>query len=124
MNKVYSNRSTHILSHKDIETTVILNTFLALKIIFFFQHFSSPHKSVKGSGPCASRLCKAAFLHRFRDIGNALKSRQMLQAPNYLAAKRLGLKYQEAKRIFRQFCDKTGLGNWVRKPTEIDTFQK
>lgn len=85
---------------------------------------SSPHRSLKTPGPCASRLCKAAFLYRFREIGNALKNRQMLQAPNYLAAKRLGQTYQQVKQTFRQFCSKTGLGNWVRKPAEIDGFQK
>ena len=79
---------------------------------------------MKTPGPCASRLCKAAFLHRFREIGNALKNRQMLQAPNYLAAKTLGQRYQQVKQIFRQFCAKTGLGNWVRKPAEVDGFQK
>ena len=78
---------------------------------------------MKTPGPCASRLCKAGFLFRFREIGRLLKSRDMMQAPNYQAAKELDSDYQEAKKVFRQFTHKIGLGHWVCKPKEFEQFK-
>ncbi|XP_052799737.1 adenosine deaminase domain-containing protein 1-like [Mya arenaria] len=82
----------------------------------------SPFRSTKNPGLCSSRLCKAGFLFRFRDIGKLLKSRDMLQAPNYQAAKELDVDYQEAKKVFRNFTHKIGLGHWIQKPKEIEQF--
>ncbi|XP_045171762.2 adenosine deaminase domain-containing protein 1-like isoform X2 [Mercenaria mercenaria] len=84
----------------------------------------SPFRSTKNQGLCASRLCKAAFLFRFRDIGKVLKNRDMCVAPNYIEAKFLADNYQEVKQKFRHFTHKMGLGHWIQMPKEISMFEK
>lgn len=85
---------------------------------------TSPFRSTKNPGPCSSRLCKAAQLHRFRDIGQQLQKSDVLEIPNYSAAKQLALNYQEAKQIFKKFAHNIGLGHWIKMPQEIDSFQQ
>ncbi|KAK3608690.1 hypothetical protein CHS0354_034094 [Potamilus streckersoni] len=85
----------------------------------------SPHRSNAATKePCASRLCKAAILFRFREIANMLKKIRFLQAPDCYTAKLMAKQYQQAKVTFKQHCALIGLGNWVKKPAEVDYFTK
>ncbi|KAL4224333.1 adenosine deaminase [Mactra antiquata] len=84
----------------------------------------SPFRSIGSNGLCASRLCKAAFLFRFRDMGNTLKNREISLARNYMEAKSVAKEYQSAKNKFREFCHVIGLGHWIQVPKEINGFAK
>lgn len=88
------------------------------------QYSRSPFRSTKNQGLCASRLCKAAFLFRFRELGRILNHRDMASAPNYFQAKSLAEDYQEVKQKFRHFTHKMGLGHWIQMPKEISMFDK
>ncbi|XP_076108271.1 adenosine deaminase domain-containing protein 1-like isoform X2 [Mytilus galloprovincialis] len=72
----------------------------------------------------ASRLCKAGFLHRYKEIAKLTSQNQLLQVPTYSAAKQMNKNYQRAKQAFRKHCHDIGIGNWVRKPVEVDQFVK
>ncbi|XP_062574046.1 adenosine deaminase domain-containing protein 1-like [Saccostrea cucullata] len=81
----------------------------------------SPHQA----GPTgASRLCKAGFLHRFKELSKVTKQHQLLNFASYSAAKQSSQAYQTAKHAFRQHCAMIGIGEWVRLPPEVDLFQK
>lgn len=82
---------------------------------------SSPHVA----GPTgASRLCKAGFLHRFRELAKLTKQHQLYNLASYASAKKSSQKYQTAKHAFRRHCAQIGIGEWVKVPPEIDLFQK
>ena len=88
-------------------------------MIFYFH--SSPH--IAGQTK-ASRLCKAGFLHRFKELAKVTKMYQLLNFASYAAAKQCCRPYQKAKHAFRQHCAQIGIGEWIKVPSEIDRFQK
>lgn len=66
--------------------------------IRYFPFYSSPHVA----GPTgASRLCKAGFLHRFRELAKLTKQHQLYNLASYASAKKSSQKYQTAKHAFR-----------------------
>ncbi|OWF55331.1 adenosine deaminase domain-containing protein 1-like [Mizuhopecten yessoensis] len=81
----------------------------------------SPHKAGANG---ASRLCKAAFLHRFKELAKATEQYQLLQIPSFTAAKQTAKNYQAAKQAFYSHCVQIGVGKWNRKPKEVDSFGK
>ena len=70
------------------------------------------------------RLCKAGFLHRFKELAKLTSQKNLLTVPNYVTAKHINKDYQRAKQAFRKHCFQIGIGNWVRKPDEVDQFVK
>ncbi|KAF6037789.1 hypothetical protein EB796_003909 [Bugula neritina] len=72
----------------------------------------------------ASRLCKAGFLHRYRELSKISGKQHLLGAGNYLDAKKLNAKYEEAKKTFRDLIKERGYGHWVTKPVEQGLFKK
>jgi len=72
----------------------------------------------------ASRLCKAGFLHRFRELAKVADRTDLLRAPNYRDAKKLNEVYEAAKNVFRTQLRDRGYGYWVTKPVEQELFKQ
>uniref|UniRef100_H3D6A0 Adenosine deaminase domain containing 1 (testis-specific) n=2 Tax=Tetraodon nigroviridis TaxID=99883 RepID=H3D6A0_TETNG len=79
----------------------------------------SPFKS--GSA-LASRLCKAAMLHRFRLVAKESQRQELLAASSYREAKRMAKPYQEAKSMLRAHLLQQGFGSWPVKVAVSDNF--
>ncbi|XP_054648866.1 adenosine deaminase domain-containing protein 1 isoform X3 [Dunckerocampus dactyliophorus] len=79
----------------------------------------SPFKS--GSA-LASRLCKAAMLHRFKLVAKEAERQELLATSSYREAKRMSKPYQEAKNMLRAFLLQQGYGSWPDKIMVSDTF--
>ncbi|XP_049606001.1 adenosine deaminase domain-containing protein 1 isoform X1 [Syngnathus scovelli] len=79
----------------------------------------SPFKS----GPAlASRLCKAAMLHRFKLVAKEANRQDLLATSSYRDAKRAAKTYQEAKTILRTYLKQQGFGSWPDKNMVSDDF--
>ncbi|KAK5864426.1 hypothetical protein PBY51_015669 [Eleginops maclovinus] len=79
----------------------------------------SPFKS--GSA-CASRLCKAAMLHRFKLVAKEAKRQELLETSSYSEAKKMAKAYQEAKNVLREYLLQQGFGAWPVKVSVSDDF--
>nr|XP_043896670.1 adenosine deaminase domain-containing protein 1 isoform X1 [Solea senegalensis] len=79
----------------------------------------SPFKS--GSA-LASRLCKAAMLHRFKLVAKEAQRQDLLATSSYREAKRMAKSYQEAKNVLREYLSQQGFGSWLVKLSVIDNF--
>ncbi|KAK3087990.1 hypothetical protein FSP39_013122 [Pinctada imbricata] len=81
----------------------------------------SPHQSGQTR---ASRLCKAGFLHRFKELMKVSKQTQFMCHASYCGAKQASTAYQAAKAAFKAHCSQIGVGAWVKKPRDLEIFQK
>ncbi|XP_077388162.1 adenosine deaminase domain-containing protein 1 isoform X2 [Festucalex cinctus] len=79
----------------------------------------SPFKS--GSA-LASRLCKAAMLHRFKLVAKEAKREDLLATSSYGEAKSAAKPYQQAKNMLRTYLMQQGFGSWPEKPMVSDNF--
>ncbi|XP_040904353.1 adenosine deaminase domain-containing protein 1 [Toxotes jaculatrix] len=79
----------------------------------------SPFKS--GSA-LASRLCKAAMLHRFKLVAKEAQRQDLLATSSYREAKRMAKPYQEAKNMLRAYLLQQGFGSWLVKASVSDNF--
>ncbi|XP_054453802.1 adenosine deaminase domain-containing protein 1 [Anoplopoma fimbria] len=79
----------------------------------------SPFKS--GSA-LASRLCKAAMLHRFKLVAKEAQRQDLLATSSYREAKRMAKPYQEAKNVLRAYLLQQGFGPWLVKVSVSDNF--
>ncbi|XP_076595901.1 adenosine deaminase domain-containing protein 1 [Chaetodon auriga] len=79
----------------------------------------SPFKS--GSA-LASRLCKAAMLHRFKLVAKEAQRQDLLATSSYREAKRMAKPYQEAKNVLRAYLLQQGFGSWLVKLSISDNF--
>ncbi|XP_060936104.1 adenosine deaminase domain-containing protein 1 [Limanda limanda] len=79
----------------------------------------SPFKS--GSG-LASRLCKAAMLHRFKLVAIEAQRQDLLATSSYREAKRMAKPYQEAKTMLRTYLSQQGFGSWLVKLSVEENF--
>ncbi|XP_026213865.1 adenosine deaminase domain-containing protein 1 [Anabas testudineus] len=79
----------------------------------------SPFKS--GSA-LASRLCKAAMLHRFKLVAKEAQRKDLLTTISYREAKRMAKPYQEAKNVLRAYLLQQGFGSWLVKLSVSDNF--
>ncbi|XP_061582475.1 adenosine deaminase domain-containing protein 1 [Cololabis saira] len=79
----------------------------------------SPFKS--GSA-LASRLCKAAMVHRFKLVAKEAKRPDLLATSSYREAKRMAKPYQEAKSMLRAYLSQQGFGSWLEKVSVSDNF--
>uniref|UniRef100_A0A673A4N7 Adenosine deaminase domain containing 1 (testis-specific) n=1 Tax=Sphaeramia orbicularis TaxID=375764 RepID=A0A673A4N7_9TELE len=80
----------------------------------------SPFKS--GSA-LASRLCKAAMLHRFMLVAKEAQRQDLLSTRSYREAKKMAKPYQEAKNILRAYLLQQGFGSWPVKLSVSDNFR-
>ncbi|CAK6965337.1 adenosine deaminase domain-containing protein 1 [Scomber scombrus] len=79
----------------------------------------SPFKS----GPAlASRLCKAAMLHRFKLVAKEAQRQDLLATSSYREAKRMAKPYQEAKNVLKAYLLQQGFGSWLVKLSVSDNF--
>uniref|UniRef100_A0A8C2ZE33 Adenosine deaminase domain containing 1 (testis-specific) n=1 Tax=Cyclopterus lumpus TaxID=8103 RepID=A0A8C2ZE33_CYCLU len=79
----------------------------------------SPFKS----GPAlASRLCKAAMLHRFKLVAKDAQREDLLATISYREAKRMAKPYQEAKNVLRAYLQQQGFGAWLVKLSVRENF--
>uniref|UniRef100_A0A1A8R7W7 Adenosine deaminase domain containing 1 (Testis-specific) n=1 Tax=Nothobranchius rachovii TaxID=451742 RepID=A0A1A8R7W7_9TELE len=79
----------------------------------------SPFKS----GPAlASRLCKAAMLHRFKLAAKEAERQDLLTTRSYREAKMVAKPYQEAKSVLRDHLCKKGYGSWLKKVSVSENF--
>uniref|UniRef100_A0A8C4ES07 Adenosine deaminase domain containing 1 (testis-specific) n=1 Tax=Dicentrarchus labrax TaxID=13489 RepID=A0A8C4ES07_DICLA len=72
----------------------------------------SPFKS---GTALASRLCKAAMLHRFKLVAKEAQRQDLLATSSYREAKRMAKPYQEAKNVLRAYLSQQGFGSWLVK---------
>ncbi|CAI5653068.1 unnamed protein product [Oreochromis niloticus] len=79
----------------------------------------SPFKS--GSA-LASRLCKAAMMHRFRLVAKEAQRTDLLATSTYREAKMMAKPYQEAKNVLRAYLLQKGFGSWQDKVLVSDNF--
>ncbi|XP_029297565.1 LOW QUALITY PROTEIN: adenosine deaminase domain-containing protein 1 [Cottoperca gobio] len=79
----------------------------------------SPFKS--GSA-LASRLCKAAMLHRFKLVAKEAQRQELLATSSYREAKRMAKPYQEAKNVLRAYLLQQGFGSWPLKVSVSENF--
>ncbi|XP_051915746.1 adenosine deaminase domain-containing protein 1 [Hippocampus zosterae] len=79
----------------------------------------SPFKS--GSA-LASRLCKAAMLHRFKLVAKEANRQDLLATISYKEAKTMAKSYQEAKNLLRTYLMQQGFGSWPVKPMVSGNF--
>jgi hypothetical protein len=91
--------------------------------VYLQYSFRSPHKSLQSEN-CPSRLCKAGFFHRFKDLAKVAQQPHLLNVVSYANAKQSSHVYQTAKHAFRRHCAQIGIGEWVAMPPEVDLFQK
>ncbi|XP_026186731.1 adenosine deaminase domain-containing protein 1 [Mastacembelus armatus] len=70
----------------------------------------------------ASRLCKAAMLHRFKLVAKEAQKQDQLSASSYREAKRMAKPYQEAKNMLRAYLLQQGFGSWLVKLSVSDSF--
>ncbi|TNN58746.1 Adenosine deaminase domain-containing protein 1 [Liparis tanakae] len=79
----------------------------------------SPFKSCPA---LASRLCKAAMLHRFKLVAKDAQRDDLLAASSYREAKRMAKPYQEAKSVLRAYLLEQGFGPWLVKLSVRENF--
>ncbi|XP_065815032.1 adenosine deaminase domain-containing protein 1 [Labrus bergylta] len=79
----------------------------------------SPFKS--GSA-LASRLCKAAMLHRFKLVAKEAQRQDLLATGSYREAKKMAKPYQEAKNVLRAYLLQQGFGSWLAKLSVSENF--
>ncbi|KAM9357356.1 adenosine deaminase domain-containing protein 1 [Symphorus nematophorus] len=79
----------------------------------------SPFKS--GSA-LASRLCKAAMLHRFKLVAKEAQRQDLLATSSCREAKRMAKPYQEAKNVLKTYLLQQGFGSWLVKLSVSDNF--
>ncbi|XP_070692526.1 adenosine deaminase domain-containing protein 1 [Pempheris klunzingeri] len=79
----------------------------------------SPFKS--GSA-LASRLCKAAMLHRFKLVAKEAQRQDLLATSTYREAKMMAKSYQEAKNVLKAYLLQQGFGSWLVKLSVSDNF--
>ncbi|XP_028271598.1 adenosine deaminase domain-containing protein 1 [Parambassis ranga] len=76
----------------------------------------------KTGSALASRLCKAAMLHRFKLVAKDAQRQDLLATSSYREAKRMAKPYQEAKSMLRAYLLRQGFGSWLDKFAVSDNF--
>ena len=72
----------------------------------------------------ASRLCKAGFLFRVREIARLLKRSELVNCSRYAEVKSTSRDYQNAKLLLYSSLSSAQRGGWVKKPRELELFAK
>ena len=69
-------------------------------------------------------MCKAGFLHRFRELARTTKQHSLLELRTYADVKGAAHDYQKAKLVLYDHLDGAGKGRWLTKPPELAMFEK
>ncbi|XP_050408955.1 adenosine deaminase domain-containing protein 1 [Patella vulgata] len=85
---------------------------------------TTPLSPFKSGRMMASRLCKASFLFRYKDMAKSSSKAYLKEVPTYETAKRHSVYYQQAKHALHQHSIEAGIGVWVKKPIEVESFDK
>uniref|UniRef100_A0A8D3A609 Adenosine deaminase domain-containing protein 1 n=1 Tax=Scophthalmus maximus TaxID=52904 RepID=A0A8D3A609_SCOMX len=89
----------------------------SLEVVDGLQGKTIEESPFKSGSALASRLCKAAMLHRFKMVAKEAQRPDLLAATSYREAKGMAKAYQEAKRVLRAYLLQQGFGLWLVKPS-------
>ncbi|XP_046337714.1 adenosine deaminase domain-containing protein 1-like isoform X2 [Haliotis rufescens] len=89
-----------------------------------FTGKTTPMSPFKTGASMASRLCKAGFMARFREVAKVAGKPYLLMVSTFHEAKQRAGEYQVAKCAMCEHCVQAGIGCWVAKPAQIEFFSK
>ncbi|XP_046583472.1 adenosine deaminase domain-containing protein 1-like isoform X2 [Haliotis rubra] len=89
-----------------------------------FTGKTTPMSPFKTGASMASRLCKAGFMARFRELAKVSPKPHLLKISTFHEAKQKASEYQVSKRAMCEHCVQAGIGCWVAKPAQIEYFSK
>ncbi|KAF6723295.1 Adenosine deaminase domain-containing protein 1 [Oryzias melastigma] len=111
-----SNQLTHCINWSEGDST--------LEVVDGLEGKTVEESPFKSGTTLASRLCKAAMLHRFKLVAKEAERQDLLVASSYREAKRMAKPYQEAKSVLRAYLCQKGFGSWLEKFSVSDNFSK
>ncbi|XP_069388200.1 adenosine deaminase domain-containing protein 1 [Paralichthys olivaceus] len=94
----------------------------SLEVVDGLQGKTIEESPFKSGSALASRLCKAAMLHRFKLVAKEAQRQDLLATSSYREAKRMAKPYQEAKTILRTYLSQQGFGSWLVKRSVGENF--
>ncbi|XP_034037257.1 adenosine deaminase domain-containing protein 1 [Thalassophryne amazonica] len=94
----------------------------SLEIVDGLEGKTVEESPFKSGSALASRLCKAAMLHRFKLVAKEAQRQDLLTTSCYREAKMQAKQYQEAKKVLKAYLMQQGYGSWLVKPPLRDNF--
>ncbi|XP_042348891.1 adenosine deaminase domain-containing protein 1 [Plectropomus leopardus] len=94
----------------------------SLEVVDGLEGKTTEESPFKSGSALASRLCKAAMLHRFKLVAKEAQRQDLLTTSSYREAKRMAKPYQEAKNVLRAYLFQQGFGSWLVKLSVSDNF--
>ncbi|KAM4555706.1 adenosine deaminase domain-containing protein 1 [Odontesthes bonariensis] len=94
----------------------------SLEVVDGLEGKTMEESPFKSGSALASRLCKAAMLHRFKLVSKEAQRQDLLATSSYREAKRMAKPYQEAKNVLRAYLYQQGFGSWLEKSSVSDNF--
>ncbi|XP_039976689.1 adenosine deaminase domain-containing protein 1 isoform X2 [Xiphias gladius] len=86
----------------------------SLEVVDSLEGKTIEESPFKSGSALASRLCKAAMLHRFKLVAKEAQRQDLLATSSYREAK-MAKPYQEAKNMLRAYLLQQGFGSWLVK---------
>nr|XP_057908803.1 adenosine deaminase domain-containing protein 1 isoform X2 [Doryrhamphus excisus] len=114
-----------VATHGDLQVTYGFNWSdgdSSIEVVDGLMGKTLDESPFKSGSALASRLCKAAMLHRFKLVAKEAERQDLLATSSYREAKRMSKLYQEAKNVLRAFLLQQGYGSWPDKIMVSDTF--
>ncbi|XP_023930977.1 adenosine deaminase domain-containing protein 1, partial [Lingula anatina] len=130
VNHPYIGRTTHCqtLRHANPKMSILSTNWCQgdekVEIIDARSGKEIPSSPFKTGATLASRMCKAGFFHRYKEIAKMAKKHHLLKVNTYRDAKLSAQSYQQAKQVFYHYLQAGGWGSWVVKPPEQELFTK
>ncbi|XP_039976691.1 adenosine deaminase domain-containing protein 1 isoform X4 [Xiphias gladius] len=87
----------------------------SLEVVDSLEGKTIEESPFKSGSALASRLCKAAMLHRFKLVAKEAQRQDLLATSSYREAKKMAKPYQEAKNMLRAYLLQQGFGSWLVK---------
>ncbi|KAM3612279.1 uncharacterized protein V6R79_006179 [Siganus canaliculatus] len=94
----------------------------SLEVVDGLEGRTTEESPFKSGSALASRLCKAAMLHRFKLVAKEAQRQDLLATCSYREAKLIAKPYQEAKSVLREYLLQQGFGSWLVKLSVSDSF--
>lgn len=94
----------------------------SMEVVDCLEGITTEQSPFKSSSALASRLCKAAMLHRFKLLAKEAARPELLNTSSYREAKMMAKSYQEAKTILQEHLAEQGFGRWPSKVSVSDSF--
>ncbi|XP_075904139.1 adenosine deaminase domain-containing protein 1 isoform X2 [Nelusetta ayraudi] len=104
---------THCVNWSDGDSSV--------EVVDGLEGKTTEESPFKSGSALASRLCKAAMLHRFKLLAKGAQREDLLATSSYREAKRMAKPYQEAKSVLRAYLLQQGFGSWLVKASQETT---